>query len=300
MSERYIGVDIGGTSAKLVHLEFPGTVLDRARAASTHASGDELVAALHEAVAPWLDGTRDAASAVGVAVPGLVDRSAGRVLPGSNLPYLDGFEIVAALNAATGLHVELDNDANAAALAEARLGAAQGCGSAVCLTVGWGVGGGLILGGRLWRGYHGMAGEVGRLLLDEDGERTLESKAGAAAIVTAYRARGGQIADDTDVAEVARRADDGDRTAREALAECGRQLGIGLAIVVNVINPQRIVIGGGVANSGVWYLDAAREECGRRARGPAWEGTDVEVAALGRDAGAIGAALLCHPGESED
>jgi glucokinase len=299
MSERYIGVDIGGTSAKLVHLEYPGNVLDHARVPSTHPSGDHLVAALHGAMVPWLEAGKGALGGVGVAVPGLVDRAVGRVLPGSNLPYLDGFGIVAALRSATDLPVELDNDANAAGLAEAQLGAAQGCDSAVCLTVGWGVGGALILGGRLWRGYHGMAGEVGRMLLDEGGERTLESKAGAAAIVSAFRALGGAIAEDTDVAEVARRADNGDQAAREALAECGRHLGIGLAIAVNFINPQRIVIGGGVANSGEWYLGAAREECGRRARGPAWEGTEVVVAALGRDAGAIGAALLCRHAEGE-
>jgi len=300
MSERYVGVDIGGTSAKLVHLEHPGTVLDHARVPSTHASGDELVTALRGAVAPWLEAGQDSAVGIGVAVPGLVDRAAGRVLPGSNLPYLDGFEIVGALAAATGLRVELDNDANAAGLAEARLGAAQDCHSAVCLTVGWGVGGALILGGRLWRGCHGMAGEVGRLLLDEDGERTLESKVGAKGIVSAYRALGGTLADDTDVAAVAERAEEGDQAARQALAQCGRRLGIGLAILVNVINPQRIVIGGGVANAGEPYLGAAREECGRRARGPAWEGTEVVVAALGRDAGAIGAALLCDPREGED
>jgi glucokinase len=293
MGEHYIGIDIGGTTAKRVRLEAPGTVRDRARVETHGRAAGELIDALVAAARPWLDDRRAPARALGVAVPGLVDRAAGSVLPGCNLQQLDGFPIVAALRDATGLPVELDNDANAAGLAEALLGAARGADSVVCLTVGWGVGGAIVVGGRLWRGHSGMAGELGRLRLGEDGSRTLEADIGAAAVVAAYRERGGRVAGDTDARQVAARADEGDEAAREALARCGRRLGVGLAILVNLLNPERIVVGGGIVGAGEWFLGPARRECGRRARGAAWDRCELVVSKLGAEAGAIGAALLC-------
>lgn len=295
MAGRTIGVDIGGTTTKLVCLQGSGSVVGRERIDSRREQAQELVDAVVATARPWLDGGNVAA--LGVAVPGLVDRDAGRILRGANLAYLDDFAVVDALNEATGLPVAIDNDANAAGLAEARLGAARGCASAVCLTVGFGVGGAVLFDGRLWRGHSGMAGELGRLVLDDVSGPTLEQAAAAAAIVSAYREGGGTVADDRDAATVAQRADEGDEAARQALATCGRRLGIGLAIIVNLLNPERIVVGGGIARSEMWYLDPARAEGRRRARKAAWERCEVVVAELGADAGAIGAALLCREGE---
>lgn len=295
MGESWIGVDIGATRTKLVHMEPTGEVLDRLEIDSRYDSPDELLAAVQSAIQPWLQPARGVgATALGVAVPGLVDRAAGRVLCAPNLMELDDFAIVGALQQATGLRVELDNDAHAAGLAEARLGAAAGCDSAVCLTVGTGVGGAIIKDGRLWRGHSGMAGELGRLMIDAEAETYLEEGVGAAAVEIAYRRQSGCTAGDIDAAAVARLADEGDVAAQQALARCGERLGVGLAILVNLFNPQRIVVGGGVAGAGEWFLDPARREGRRRAWQPSWNRCEVVAARLGAEAGAIGAALLCH------
>lgn len=293
MSGRWIGVDIGGTAAKLVCLATDGAVVSRATIDSRCARAAELVEAIAAATRAWRVQGEEPASALGVAIPGLVDRAGGRVLPGCNLEYLDGVDIVAELQRATGLPVVLDNDANAAGLAEARFGAAQDCDSAVCLTVGFGVGGAVLLDGRLWRGHSGMAGELGRLRLRADSESSLEQEVAAAAIVAAYRRHGGALDGDHDVAEVAARADAGDPAAQRALTSCGERLGVGLAIIVNLLNPERIVVGGGIARSTAWYLEPARREGRRRARSAAWDRCEVVTAQLGAAAGAIGAALLC-------
>ncbi len=294
MGASWIGVDIGATRTKLVHLEPSGEVLDRCDIASRYGSPDELLAAVTLAIQPWLrPATGVGATALGVAVPGLVDRTAGRVLRAPNLVGLDEFAIVKALQQATGLRVELDNDAHAAGLAEARLGAAAGCDSAVCLTVGTGVGAAIIKDGRLWRGHSGMAGELGRLMIDAEANKYLEEGVGAAAVEIAYRRQIGGAAEDLDAAAVGRLAEQGDVAAQQALARCGEHLGVGLAILVNLFNPQRIVVGGGVAGAGEWFLGPARREGRRRAWELSWNRCEVVAASLGAEAGAIGAALLC-------
>lgn len=294
MGERLIGVDVGGTRTKLVLLEYPGTVIDSRNIDSRCDTPQRLASAIAAAAADWI-AAEPAPLALGVAVPGLVDRRAGRVLRAPNLQLLDGFDICEALQRETGLVVEIDNDANAAGLAEARLGAAADCHSAVCLTVGTGVGGAVIHRGRLWRGYCGTAGEIGRLLLDADATRYFEQDIGAGAVVRAYRELSAQLVADGDSAEVARRAQTGDEAARQALARCGARLGVGLAIVVNLFNPEVIVVGGGVAGAGEWFLAPARAEGERRAWSYAWRHCRVVAARLGGQAGAIGAALLAEP-----
>jgi glucokinase len=294
MGESWIGVDIGATRTKLVHLESAGEVLDRRDIASRYGSADELLAAVESTIQAWLRPAQGVgATALGVVVPGLVDRAAGRVLRAPNLDELDDCAIVTVLQRATGLRVELDNDANAAGLAEARMGAAVGCDSAVCLTVGTGVGGAIIKDGRLWRGHSGMAGELGRLMLDAEAEQYLEEGVCAAAVEIAYRRRSGGAAEDIDAAAVFRLAEEGDVAAQQALARCGERIGVGLAVLVNLFNPQRIVVGGGVAGAGEWLLGPARREGRRRAWEPAWNRCEVVAARLGAEAGAIGAALLC-------
>jgi glucokinase len=294
VSTKAIGVDIGATRTKMVVLADSGEVLDSRELASNFRSPKAVVAAVAAAIADWAgDGEGARAAAIGLAVPGLVERSTGTVLRAPNLLALEGFGIGPALVAATGLPVSLDNDANAAGLAEAVLGAAAGCEAAVCLTVGTGVGGAIIHGGRLWRGPGGLAGELGRLILDPEGRVHFEEQVGAAAVVAAYARRAGAPAGDIDAERVGERAAAGDRAAREALAECGRHLGVGLAILMNLLNPQRIVIGGGVASAGEWLLEPAREEAARRAWREAWAQCEVVPGRLGARAGAIGAALSC-------
>ncbi len=293
MGNSAIGVDIGGTLTKLVWFEESGKVIDEKRIASPAESAADLVDAIAAAIEPWMSpGDRPAPDGVGVAVPGLVLAAEGRVLRAPNLGILDDFPIGEELAAALGGKVVVDNDGHTAGLAEVRLGAAVGAEMAVCLTVGTGVGGAIIERGRVWRGCGGLAGEFGRMVLDAEGRTFFEEEVGATAVVQAYLDRGGAPAADIDAAEVSRRAAAGEEAAVAAFELCGRRLGIGLALLVNLLNPQFIVVGGGVAGAGELFLGPARAEAERRAWQQAWAQCDVVPALLGANAGAIGAALL--------
>ena len=292
MIERAIGVDIGGTRTKLVLLEAPGTVIEAREIGSDFATAEAVVEVITMETAVWRQLDEGTPPSLGLAVPGLVERDAGRVLSAPNLKVLDNFAIAIALEATTGLHVEVDNDAHAFGLAEAHLGAAAGYDSAVCLTVGTGVGGAIIHAGTVWRGHGGLAGELGHLVLDPEASQFFEQEVGGGAVVAEYRRLAENPTADVDAEVVARFADSGDNAARQALALCGRRLGVGLAILVNLLNPQRIVIGGGVVDAGEWFLGPARIEGERRAWAESWAQCEVVPAALGPMAGAIGAALL--------
>ncbi len=292
MIERAIGVDIGGTRTKLVLLEAPGTVIEAREIGSDFATAEAVVEVITMETAVWRQLDEGTPPSLGLAVPGLVERDAGRVLSAPNLKVLDNFAIAIALEATTGLHVEVDNDAHTFGLAEAHLGAAAGYDSAVCLTVGTGVGGAIIHAGTVWRGHGGLAGELGHLVLDPEASQFFEQEVGGGAVVAEYRRLAENPTADVDAEVVARFADSGDNAARQALALCGRRLGVGLAILVNLLNPQRIVIGGGVVDAGEWFLGPARIEGERRAWAESWAQCEVVPAALGPMAGAIGAALL--------
>ena len=292
MIERAIGVDIGGTRTKLVLLEAPGTVIEAREIGSDFATAEAVVEVITMETAVWRQLDEGTPPSLGLAVPGLVERDAGRVLSAPNLKVLDNFAIAIALEATTGLHVEVDNDAHTFGLAEAHLGAAAGYDSAVCLTVGTGVGGAIIHAGTVWRGHGGLAGELGHLVLDPEPSQFFEQEVGGGAVVAEYRRLAENPTADVDAEVVARFADSGDNAARQALALCGRRLGVGLAILVNLLNPQRIVIGGGVVDAGEWFLGPARIEGERRAWAESWAQCEVVPAALGPMAGAIGAALL--------
>ena len=292
MIRRAIGVDIGGTRTKFVLLEAPGTVIEAREIDSDFVTAEAVVEVITMETAVWRQSNEGTPPCLGLAVPGLVERDAGRVLWAPNLGVLDNFSIAIALEVTTGLHVEVDNDAHTFGLAEAHLGAAAGYDSAVCLTVGTGVGGAIIHGGTVWRGHGGLAGELGHLVLDPEASRFFEQEVGAGAVVAEYRRLAENPTADVDAELVARFADSGDNAARQALALCGKRLGVGLAILVNLLNPQRIVIGGGVVGAGEWFLGPARIEGERRAWAQSWAQCEVVSAALGPMAGAIGAALL--------
>jgi glucokinase len=200
--------------------------------------------------------------------------------------------------AAIGLPVLLENDANAAAFGEYWRGAGEGCSSMVLLTLGTGVGGGLVLGGELWRGADGMAGEIGHITV-EPGGRTcrcgnagcLETYASATGIVESYRELAG-IEEVVSAEEVHRRAHEGDANARQSYREAGRSLGLAFAALVNLLNPERIVIGGGVLPAWDLFMPAAEHEMRRRAFVAPASSVRLAPAALGDLAGVTGAAGL--------
>lgn len=306
-----IGIDLGGTKMLLGVLGSQPEALWESRERSAGESEDELV----ELVVREIEAARaarDGVEAIGLGIPATIDRERGVALSAVNLPIanLPLRDLVAER---TGLPAFLDNDANVAALAEHLYGAARGTENAVMLTIGTGIGGGLILDGRLYRGASGAGAELGHVPIDLDGPRCqgscpgrgcAETMASGTAIGREGRAAAerepgsalgrllaaGQEVDGKAVTEAAKA---GDETAVGVFDLVGRNLGVALAGYANVFEPEVIVIGGGVLAAGDLLLEPARAELAARAL-PPMSGTPVVPAQLGEDAGMIGAAAMAR------
>jgi glucokinase len=246
-------------------------------------------------------------AAVAVAAPGPVDQERGVV---RNPPNLTGWEVVPLvqiLKEALGVPVILENDADAAALGEHAFGAGRDFRNMIFITVSSGIGGGIIVDGRLYRGATGAAGEVGHMVLDEDGPTCgcgqrgcLESLASGTAIAaraaalvaegeSPLLARLARESPPLKAEEVQRAALDGDAVAQRVVREAGHYLGLGLVNLVHVFNPDGIVIGGGVSHMGDLILEPAREVVRRRCFPLSQEGLSIVAGVLGDRAGALGA-----------
>jgi len=310
-----IGVDMGGSKllAGAVDAELsvhhraqrPLLGLDQASLLDVAVDAVEEVRALAEAEV----------SAVGFGIPCLIDQRSGRAVVAVNLPLADIIfgEVMAER---LGLPVLVDNDANLAALAEHRAGAAAGCSEVVMLTIGTGIGGGLILGGKLYRGAIGAGAELGHTVIDLDGPRCqghcpnrgcLEAMASGTALareavrVASERPDSGlarALADGLELVGplVTELAYDGDGAAIEVLELIGRRLGAGVSSFVNTFNPQMVVIGGGVMAAGELLLEPARAEVAARALPPSRDEVRIVTAAFGVEAGMVGAAALAADG----
>ena len=284
---RRVGLDVGGTNVKVVVLDGE-EVVERATEPTASEKGPDAVLDRLAALA------RDAgpAASVGVAFPGLVDADGRGILFPNLAGDWAGRPIREPLSRALDLPVGLVNDGHAFALAEARVGAARGAEDVICIVCGTGIGGGLVLGGRLHLGVDDRAGEVGHHTVVLDGPRCncgntgcLEMLAGAKAIA---RAAGHATFDQ---ALAAARA--GDARAAAAIQQSGRLIGVAIANLTIFVAPQRVVVGGGVAEAGDLLLAPLRAELQRRAGNVApLEHIEVLRATLGPDAGAIGAALF--------
>jgi len=304
-----IGVDLGGTKMLVGVLDSRGEVVHRRSVGSADLSEEELLGTLEAELRTALE-ARPAAAAIGLGVPCTIDRSRGICVNAVNLPLRDVHlrEIVAER---IGLPTSIDNDGNAAVLAEHRRGAARGARNVVMLTIGTGIGGGLILDGQAFRGTRGAGAELGHVVVDLDGPRCqgscpnhgcIEAIASGTALgreaeeaatlwpdsALGQAARGGERVDARLVTELAL---DGDVTSVEVVAAVGRRLGAALSGLANVFDPDVILLGGGVMAAGDLLLEPAREEFRGRALPPQNE-APIEAAALGADAGMIGAAIL--------
>lgn len=307
-----IGVDIGGTKLAAGLVGADGTVLVRARRDTPARDADEIIARVEDVVAELTDGLRPAGGnplPVGVGAAGLVDER-GSVRYAPNLDWAD-YPLRTILAERLGAPVTVDNDANAAAWGEFRHGAGwDATTSMVMLTVGTGVGGGLVLGGGLIRGGGGMAGELGHIIVCAGGPRCpcgnlgcLEALASGTAIGRAAQAAldAGEVGagsalhhlEELTGKTVTAAARSGDAAATDVLAEVGRWLGIGIASVVNALDPQVVVVGGGAMQAGELLLGPAREAAEERLLGRELRALPpVRAAELGDDAGIVGAALL--------
>ncbi|MGH2944301.1 MAG: ROK family protein, partial [Solirubrobacteraceae bacterium] len=232
----------------------------------------------------------------GAGLSGPIDVSAGTVHAGKILPGWAGVRPVDELAARLGLRVHLDNDANLGALAEVTLGAGIGARDAIYIMVSGGVGAGLILGGELYRGTGGTAGELGHVLVDETGpicrcgnRGCLETMAGGRAITDLLRPSHG---DDLTLEAVIALADEGDSGARRAIADAGRVLGRSVAAIVNTFNPELVIVGGTVSAAGDVLLDPLREAVHRYAIPSAAQDVRITRGVLGDRAEVLGALEL--------
>jgi glucokinase len=283
---RRLGVDLGATNTKLVVLDGDEVVERR----SELTRSEEGPAAVLERLAEVARGA-GSVDTVGVALPGLFDSEGrGVLLPNLHGDWV-GRPIADPLADSLGRSVRLINDGHAFALAEARVGAAQGAEDVLCIVCGTGIGGGLVIGGRLHLGVDDRAGEVGHHTVVADGPRCncgnrgcLETLAGARKIAEAA----GKPSFD-DVVDSAR---SGDERSVEALRKAAQYIGIAIANLTIFLAPQRVVVGGGVAAAGELLFEPLRAEVERRAGRVAPLG-EIEImpAALGADAGAVGAAI---------
>ena len=290
-----IGVDLGGTKILAGVVARDGEVVRRHERITPHGSQEEVVAELEAAVAELLD---DSVGAIGFGVPSPIDQKRGVVVQCVNLPLSD-CPLRGSMSTRFGLPVGLENDANAAAIGEWRAGAGRGTDDLVMLTLGTGLGGGVISGGRPFRGANGGGPELGHVVIVHDGRPCqgacrgrghLEPYVTGLAATAAAREAFGPSAD---AHELIRRAHDGDERARGILAEIGGYLGSGMGSFANIFAPQLIVIGGGFGVAAWDYLIPSAEEVMRReALRPMRDVVKVVQAELGTSAGLIGAAFV--------
>ncbi len=291
-----IGVDVGGTKILAGVVDADGTVVHRRERMTPTDTIDAFLAALEESVAELLD---DDVAAIGFGVPSPIDQQHGIVLQAPNIPPLQNVELRARMRERFGVPVGIDNDANAAAIAEWKVGAARGADDVVMLTLGTGCGGGLVLGGRPYRGATGGGAELGHMVIVHDGRPCqgtctgrghLEAYVSGTAATAAAQETFGPAAD---AHRLVRLAAEGDTAARDLLAEVGAYLGSALDTIANVFEPECVVIGGGFGIAGWDYIVPAAEAVLRRqALPPGRDSVRLVRAELGTAAGLIGAAFV--------
>ncbi len=308
----YLGVDLGGTNIKVALVDAQGNILQEASRPTNLPRTAEAVCDDIAALCLQLSAGRSDIGGVGVGCPGTVDDRSGRVLYSNNLAWAD-FAMSDYLEAATGLPVRLANDANAAALGEALAGCAKGADSAVILTLGTGVGGGIVLGGKLLTGYTGAAAEPGHMVICDTkdaplctcGRRgDLESYASATALIrmtreamqahpesALWRFAGLDTVEGRTVFDA---RDAGDAVAAAVVGQYIHHLAVGIANLVNIFFPEVVGLSGGVANQGEALLAPLRAEYEPMVFGAAYaeKKTRLVSCTLGYRAGVIGAALL--------
>jgi glucokinase len=310
-----IGVDVGGTKVAAGVVDEQGRIVDKVRRATPAASAERTAAVIAEAVADLL--SRNEASAVGVGAAGWIDDASGTVVFAPNLAWR-GEPLRAKVAGLIGLPVAVANDGSASAWAEARFGAARGHAHVIFVSVGTGIGAGYILDGRLYRGRWGMAGEPGHFRVVPDGRLCgcgnrgcWEQYASGSALATearefATRSPAGAMrllqlaggrADAIGGPQVTEAAQEGDPAALRCFAIVGTWLGQGLADLAAILDPECIVVGGGVSEAGDLLLGPARAAFGKALPGAGYR-PRVEIirAELGPDAGIVGAADLVRQG----
>ncbi|MCU0627073.1 MAG: ROK family protein [Gemmatimonadaceae bacterium] len=311
-----VGVDLGGTNIAIGALQADGSREVAFHSEPTlavegpEAVTERIVKAVERTITrvqQETGATRAQFVGVGIGAPGPLDRARGVVITAPNLGWTD-WPLREKVHAATGLHATLDNDANCATLGEWWLGAARGTRNAIGITIGTGIGGGIVIDGQLYHGASDVAGEIGHVTIDSTGRRCkcgnygcLEAYASGPAI--AERAREAMWGEEPgvlwrlvegDVSRITAQmvyaaSKQGDPIAIDVVRETARYLGAGIGALLNVLNPEVVVLAGGVVNAGESLFQPLRAEVKRRAFRPAVEACRIMPGALGGSAGVVGA-----------
>ena len=299
-----IAIDLGGTNLKIAVLDLKYKIRAR-EVLSTRSLNKkaDLISAICHSVKRIIENnklSKVGILGIGLGLPGPIDAKKGTVHFFPNIPGWREVNLKSILEKKLNLPVLLDNDAKLMTLAEQKLGMARGYKNVLCLTLGTGVGGGIILEGSLYRGENNAAGEIGHMPINENGPRCncggiacLESYIGNNRIMQEARHL---FRRNISLEELSALANKGDRKAGDLWVKIGRRLGVALVAVVNLLNLDAIVIGGGVANAGKVLFDKVRETINQRAMSIQAQRVKVFKAKLASDAGLIGAAILVREG----
>ena len=307
--EIVIACDLGGTNLRMAAIDRDGTILYRTRRETPRSErADEIVSAIVESANECRDNVHGfgAVLAIAIAAPATVSSERGVILRAPNVPALDGFRIIAALENDLNIKAILENDANAAAVGENWRGASKGFANSICVTLGTGVGGGIIINGSVLSGIDGTAGEIGHICVEPFGSPCgcgsrgcVEQYSSATAIVRQTQELSSQYPKSElphkirltskDVYEA---GSDGDELALEVFRRQGFYLGIALGNLINVLNPEVIVIGGGAAAGWDLFMPHLQEQVEQRTYREPRLRAKFEKAVLGDDAGIMGAAKL--------
>ena len=297
-TEKLVGVEVSKSAFKAVCFDQNGSITDslRYKIDKSNPTFPQLVNFLNEAKNRFGDG----GERIGVAVPGLVHHESRRITHSTYIPEHETMNFTGELEAATSLRVTIENDANAAAYGEYRLGAARGSRDLFYVMLGTGVGGALIFDGKIWRGASGFAGEFGQVAINSEGMK-LEDVASNVNIVRRTRDRFQQDStsslgkldeDEIRIAGIVNEARDGDDFARLMLDRTGIYVGTAIAGVINLLNIERIVISGQIVEAENIFLGAVVRRARELTFPPSFEATEIVAGRLGDNAAAIGAGLL--------
>ncbi|CAN5394036.1 glucokinase [soil metagenome] len=296
-AEKLVGIEVSGSMLKSVSLDMEGKITGNFQAPIFRK--EETASQLIEFIADITEKFGDFEK-VGIAVPGLLNLDTQRVAFSTHFPEHEKIDLVGELKSVIKHKVIIENDANAAAYGEFRLGAGRGSRNMFYVTLGKGVGGALIFNGEIWHGAAGFAGEFGHIAINEDGIK-LEDVASAANIVRRTRSRfhqdstsslGSLDEDDIGIADLVREAENGDEFARLMLERTGNYVGMAVAGVINLLNIEKIVVGGLIMQAEHLVLDSIMRRAQELSFLPSFDSTQILKGALNDNATAIGAALL--------
>lgn len=307
--EIVLAADLGGTNLRMAAIDCHGTILYRTRREIARgSSAEEILGQIVESAVECRTGIGDSRPVKGIcaAIPGTIDFGAGVITVAPNLPALNNFKMVAALESELGIKAILENDANAAALGESWCGASKDHASSILVTLGTGVGGGIIIDGRIVRGANAMAGEIGHVCVEAFGVNCrcgsvgcVEQYSSASAIVRMagelikqYPASSLKDIELPTASDIFEAGTNGDELALEVFRQMGFYLGVALSSLLNVLDPEIIVISGGASAGWSLFMPRTQETIRQKAFGNISKNTVIVRGGLGDDAGLLGGARL--------